>query len=247
MVVNDKPFVYSAIFSFSLYFLLIFLFFLYVKGYDVKKYDALNNQTVLELELLFDEDETRVQKRKIKEIFKDEIKQVDKAVSRSAKDTANIKSLFANVKTSKDVKVEKRDVLNVQKSLVSSRYRSRFEKEKKTESLDVSKILDNVEQKSKKIVVQNTNSNNYDEYYSKIYEILNQRWSPKYKISGLASTVLITIYSDGRFSYKVTKGSGNPIFDKNLNSFLENETSRNYPSHNKGALVRLQVTFKSEE
>ena len=47
--------------------------------------------------------------------------------------------------------------------------------------------FDNVVQKSKKLTVQSTTSNNYDKYYSKIYEILNQRWSPKYKISGLES------------------------------------------------------------
>lgn len=244
-MVKDKLFVYSAIFSFSIYFLLIFLFFMYVKGYDVKKYDALKNETVLELELILD-DSPVVQKRKIKELFKD-TQEVEKTVSKKVDNTANIKSLFANVKTAKDAKIEKDPVLNVRKSLVSSRYKSKFEKEKKSQSVDVSKILDNVVQKSKKLTVQSTSSNNYDKYFSKVYEILNQRWAPKYKISGLESIVLINIRKNGTFSYKVLQRSGNPIFDQNLKSFLDNETSRSYPSHDKKSVVTLQVTFKSQE
>lgn len=246
-MVKDKLFVSSAIFAFSIYFLLIVLFFLYVKGYDVKKYDALKNQTVLELELVFDESETKVQKTKIKDLFKEKPEEIEKTTSRAITNTANIKSLFANVKTAKDTKVDNRDVLNVRKSLVSSRYKSKFEKEKKSNSLDVSNILDNVVQKSKKLTVQSTTNNNYDEYYSKIYEILNQRWSPKYKISGLKTVVLISIRKSGAFNYKILQRSGNPIFDKNLKSFLDNQTNASYPSHDKKSVVTLQVTFKSEE
>ncbi len=244
---NTKSFVYSAIFSFGLYFLLIFFFFLYVKGHDIKKYDALKNETILELELIVDDTQKVIQKTKIKDLFKEQPKVVKKETSRSVTNTANIKSLFANVKTAKDAPVVKKEVLNVNKSLVSSRYKSKFEKEKKRDSVNVSKILDNVVQKSKKLTVQSTTSNNYDKYYSKIYEILNQTWSPKYKISGLESTALISINKNGRFSYKILKRSGNPIFDKNLKNYLDSQTNRSYPSHNKKSQVTLQVTFKSEE
>ena len=234
----------SLIIALSIYLFIIFLFFLYLKTSDVKKFDAFNKTTTIELSILVDDDSKVINKKaqKIKNKKIDDV--VDKSKSKSAKQQNNVKSLFANVKDTNKNVIED-TVNNVVKSEVASRFKAQFEKERKSEKLSVSSLLNNV--KSKTSVLPSTESkNSIDPYYSKIYELLAQRWNPMMVGDELFAKVLVIITNSGSFDYKFLKYSGNEVFDKSLTSFLNEQVNITYPEHNKGSQTKIEVIFKSE-
>lgn len=245
---SDKKFFYvSGILSFSFYGLFFLLFILYVQSHNVKKIDAFSKTTVLELDIIVDtkpkQEEKTIQKLAQNSEKSDNI--VKKSTSKSVKTTANVQSLFANVSVAAQA-VKKEVINNTEKSLVSSRYKSKFEKQSKNESVSVSKLLDNVKQNSSKLLVSNSKNQN-DPYYSKIYELLASRWNPRIIIDNLSAKVIITIFSDGRFDYKLLVKSGNDIFDDSLYAFLESQKLEQFPPYEKGNSTDIEFTFKTKE
>ena len=154
---SDKKFFYvSGILSFSFYGLFFLLFILYVKSHNVKKIDAFSKTTVLELDIIVD-NKPKQEEKTIQKLVQNSEKSEDivkKSTSKSVKTTANVQSLFANVSVAAQT-VKKEVINNTEKSLVSSRYKSKFEKQSKSESVSVSKLLDNVKQNSSKLLVSN--------------------------------------------------------------------------------------------
>jgi hypothetical protein len=234
----------SFIIAISTYFFIIFLFFLYVKTSDVKKFDAFNKTTTIELSILLDDKSKVVNKEAQKEKSKTIDSVVEKSKSISAKQQNDVKSLFANVKDTNE-KVIEQSVNNVVKSEVASRYKAQFEKERKSEKLSVSTILNNVKSKAS-VLPSNESKNSVDPYYSKIYDILAKRWNPMISGDELFAKVLVIITNHGKFDYKFLKYSGNEFFDKSLTSFLNEQVNITYPEHNKGSEVKIEVIFKSE-
>ncbi len=247
---DDKNnFYLSGILAFTVYLLCLLAVALYLKTSDVKKFDAISKVTVLELDMI-------IEPNKLKEIkpIKSRTDQIDtkksnkivkKSASTSAKQKANLKSLFAKVKTDSP-KVAKEEILNVKKSTVASRFKSKFEKQQKSKNVTVSKLLDTVKSKSSVKIPTDTKNRN-DEYYSKIYELLASRWNPGLIIEGLSAKVLIIISSDGDFNFKFLKNSGNIIFDDSLKEFLEDQKTISYPAHNRGSKQKIAVTFTAEK
>ena len=170
---------------------------------------------------------------------------VKKSASVSAKKKANLKSLFAKVKTEAP-KIAKKEILNVKKSTVTSRFKSKFEKQQKSKNVTVSKLLDNVKSKSS-IKIPTDTKNRNDEYYSKIYELLASRWNPGLIIEGLSAKVLVIISSEGEFNFKFLKNSGNVNFDDSLRVFLQDQKLISYPTHNRGSKQKIAVTFTAEK
>jgi hypothetical protein len=246
---SDKKFFYvSGILSFSFYCLFFLLFILYVKSHNVKKIDAFSKTTVLELDIIVDNKPKEEEKKTIQNVVKNTEKSEDivkKSTSKSVKTSANVQSLFANVSVASQ-NVKKEVVNNTQKNLVASRYKSKFEKQSKNESVSVSKLLDNVKQNSSKLLVSNSKNQN-DPYYSKIYELLASRWNPRVIIDDLSAKVIITIFSDGRFDYKLLIKSGNDIFDDSLYDFLESQKSEIFPPYEKGSSTDIEFTFRTKE
>lgn len=245
---SDKNFFYiSGMISFSFYCLFFLLFVLYVKGHNVKKIDAFSKATVLELNFVVDtkpkEEEKTVQATVMKNTEKSQ-EEVKQSASKSLKVTsANVQSLFAKV--SVDAPAKKEVVTNTEKNVVMSKFKAEVEKQTKSET-SVSKLLENVKQSSSKLTVSD-NKNESDPYYSKVYELLASRWSPRIDIDDLAAKVLITIYSDGRFEFSFLKYSGNGAFDDDLSNFLTEQTMVLYPPHDKGNKTSIEITFKSKE
>jgi hypothetical protein len=234
----------SLLIALFTYFFIIFLFFLYLKTSDVKKFDAFNKTTTIELSILIDDKSEVVNKKSKSEKTKNVEKIVKKAKSKSAKQQNSVKSLFANVKDSSENVIEK-SVNNVVKSEVTSRFKAQFEKERKSEKLTVSSLLNNVKTKTS-VMPSNESKNSIDPYYSKIYEILAQRWNPMMVGDDLFAKVLVIITNDGRFDFKFLRYSGNEIFDKSLTSFLNEQVTITYPEHDKGSETKIEVIFKSE-
>lgn len=246
---DDKSnFILSGILAIGLYTLFLLSCALYLKSQDIKKFDAISKVTVLELDIILEpskeKDKKQVKNKTDQKDTKKSNEVVKKSTSMSAKKRSDLKSLFANVKTTSP-KVTKEKVLNIQKSTVTSRFKSKFEKQRKSQNISVSKLLDSVKSKSS-VVLPTKTTQRTDKYYSKINELLYSRWNPTVIIDGLLAKVIVTIYDDGRFEYKFLSYSGNIQFDDSLKSFLELETYKSYPPYEKGNKTDIEIIFKAE-
>lgn len=247
---NDKNnFYLSGVLAFGLYLLFILLFALYMKSQDVKKFDAISKVTVLELDIIIEpkiKEDTKPIKNKTDQIdTKKSNELVKKSTSISAKKRSNLKSLFSNVKTNAP-KVAQKKILNVKKSTVTSRFKSKFEKQQKSKNITISKLLDSVTSKSSVKVPTDSIEKN-DEYYSKIYDLLASKWKPMLINEGLSAKVLVIISSDGNFDYKFLSYSNDVRFDESLKNFLESQKFDRYPRHNRGSQQEIAVTFTAQK
>ena len=246
---DTSNFYLSGVLAFGLYLLFILLFALYVKSQDIKKFDAISKVTVLELDIVIEpkkEEELKPIKTKTDQVdTKKSSEIVKKSASVSAKKRSNLKSLFAKVKTTAP-KIAEQKVLNVKKSLVSSRFKSKFEKQRKSNNIAVSKLLDSVKSKSS-VKVPTDSKHKNDKYYSKIYELLASKWKPMLILDGLSAKVLIIISSSGDFDYKFLRYSENYRFDDSLRAFLEEQKFERYPPHDRGSKQEIAVTFTAQK
>ena len=243
---SEKSYFLSGLIAFIIYLFCIVSILFYLSENESKKIDAMQKNTILQLEIIVDNTQ-KIQKstsKPVKKVIKKEEKIVEKSKSVSITKTADLKSLFSKVKT-KAKKVEKKEVVNVKKSLVSSRFRSNFEKQRKSENIKVSNILDDVTVKSRANVSMDSKYDK-DPYYSKIYEMLGQRWNNVITFDELFASVLITITSSGGFDYRIIKGSGDETFDEALKDFLQNQKLELYPAYTKGSKTQIEVIFKSK-
>ena len=248
MINKDNIFVLSGILSITFYIFIIFFFFIYSHNHKVKKISINTKETFLELEVVSKKISNKAKISK-------EINFHDKTITKktnlkiksksiSTKRVTNLKSLFAKVKT-KAIKINKDKALNIKKSNQISRYKSKFEKQRKQE---ISKLIKSIN----KINVK-TNLNNEkiqfdtDKYYSKIKEILTLRWYTWNTtiLNNLTAKVIIFIDTQGHFSYRIIKNFGYDQVDLNLESFLDSETNRLYPKPKKDASI--EIIFKLEK
>jgi hypothetical protein len=142
-------------------------------------------------------------------------------------------------------KVHKKNISTVKKSSISSRFKSKFEKERKVEKLELSKLsIDRLNIKDKNIITESKNDN--DPYFSKIYKILTQRWQPIIFYNDLSAKVLLFISSKGIFSYQFIQYSNNSGFDTQLKEFLDKESLKRYPISPKGNSIKIEILFQSK-
>jgi len=246
---NKQDLIYSALASLAIYIILILSFLIYVKTNEVKKINAVVKTTVLQLDVILDSNPEKKEEVTLKSAVKNQKtaeKIVKKTTSSSLKQRSNLKSLFANVKT--DIKkVAKKKVLNVKNSSIASRFKSKFEKEKKSKNIVLSNLKQKVESKSsRKNVTMNKDKNEQDPYYSKIYQLLSSRWNPTIFADDLKAKVNIVIFNNGKFSFKFIQYSGNDSFDNQLKEFLNNETLKSYPVSPSNKTVNIEISFQSK-
>jgi len=246
---NKQELIYSAIASISIYIILILSFLVYVKTSEVKNINATVKTTVLQLDMILETKTEKKEKITIKSTVKNRDiakKIVKKTTSVSVKQRSNLKSLFANVKTNIK-KVSKDKVLNVKNSSIASRFKSKFEKEKKTKNIVLSKLTEKLESKSSnKNVMMDKAKDKQDPYYTKIYQILSTRWIPTIFADDLKAKVNIIIFNNGKFSFKFIQYSGNDGFDNQLKAFLSSETQKSYPVSPLNKTVNIEISFQSK-
>ncbi len=246
---NKQELIYSAIAAISIYIILILSFLVYVKTSEVKKINATVKTTVLQLDVILESKVDQKEKITIKSTVKNrEIakKVVKKTTSVSVKQRSNLKSLFANVKTNAK-KVSKDKVLNVKNSSIASRFKSKFEKEKKTKNIVLSKLTEKVESKTNnKNIMMDKSKDKQDPYYSKIHQMLSSRWVPTIFDDDLKAKVNIIIFNNGKFSFKFIQYSGNDGFDNQLRNFLSTETQKSYPISPSNKTVNIEILFQSK-
>lgn len=232
----------SGFLSISVYLAICVSFLIYVNAPKPKKFDS-SKTTVLELELI----STKAQEKKVaKKTVQKEPEIVKKATSRSHKQKAvDAKSLFANVKT-KAVKKTEKVVTTAKESIDPSRFKSKFQKQKKTDNTNVSKLLNDTKTTTNMPKTSSSGKGEKHKYFSQIKEILWQRWNPRLLEPGLVVKVLVMITNDGRFDYRIMKYSSDERFDESLKEFLEIQKNESFPTHKINTKVDIIINFKSE-
>ena len=234
-------FLLSGVLSASIYISICVFFLFYINAPKPKKFDSAKT-TVLELELISTKsNERKVAKKTVKKV--EEV--VKKSTSKSHKQAADFKSLFAKVST-KAVKKTEKTTNTVKESIDPSRFKSKFQKQKKTDNSSVSKLLNDSKTTTNMPKTSSSGKGEKHEYFSKVKEILWQRWSPKLLEEGLVVKVLIMITNSGNFDYRIIKYSRDERFDESLKEFLESQKNESFPTHKINTKVDIIINFKSE-
>lgn len=238
----------SAFIAISFYILIILLFVVYLQSSKVTKFESITKDTILELDLIIEkniEKKSIVSKTVSKKIKSKKI--IKKSTALSAKKKTNLKSLFARVST-KARAIKTKKVLNIRSNQVNSRFKSKYQKQKRNNSVKNSKLLDVKSKKEFKKINLSANKGNYDKYYSKISNIILTRWYmyPIFKQNDYLLIAEIIIDNKGVFSYHIVSYSGNLIIDKAVKEFLEDETTKSYPIAPDGTNKRIRINFKPE-
>jgi len=243
-MVDKKNLYISAVLALFVYVFLVLLLLLYLKESNIKKIDAVSKNTVLQLDIVFDTPVNTKQTLKIKSENNTKLAQkvVKKTTSNSLKQKSDLKSLFADVKTSAK-KVNKEKILNVKKSSVSSRFKSKFEKVK---DVVLSDLLEKQNVNNVKKVVLSESKNETDPYFSKIYQMLSSRWNPTVFSNNLSARILVIISNNGIFSFKFIQYSENIGFDKQLKDFLNSESLKKYPINPNENATNIEILFQSK-
>jgi periplasmic protein TonB len=239
---NNFSFILSGIIAFSFYAFVCFLLFAYIASPIPKTYDLKSTSTTIELDMITEKAEKKMVEKKTEKIIETEAVKEEKVASASNEKKPDLKSLFANVKETAKT-VTKEEVNNIEKSIDPKRFKSKFEKEKRTNNIKIDKILEDEKTATN---VKSTNANKgqeTDEYFSQVQELLSA-WVPVG--SGLKAVVLIMIDTDGRFDYRVVTNSGDEAFDSSLKAFLEEQKNVAYPKPTKGKDIKVNVDFRSE-
>lgn len=237
---NNSSFIISGIIAFFIYFSICFLVMYYIFSPIKESINITPSSTTIELDMIEEIAEKKMVERKTEKIVKEEV--VEKSTSASNEKKPDLKSLFANVKETAKT-VTKEEVNNIEKSIDPKRFKSKFEKEKKSNNIKIDKLLEDEKTATN---VKSSNSNKgqeTDEYFSKVHELLSV-WNPVG--TGLKAVVLIMIDLDGRFDYRVVTNSGDEGFDSSLKAFLEEQKNLAYPKPTKDKDIRINVDFKSE-
>jgi len=242
---NKKYFFLSAIAAVTIYIFIVISFFYYLDSKNVKKVAAISKNTVLQLDIILENKQVSKITSTTQAIkSKKSSKVVKKSKSNSAKRKSNLKSLFAHVKT-KAAKITKKTALNIKQSSISSRFKSKFEKQKKVDKLTVSKLVKNKQTTAKKAVVSNVKKDT-NPYFAKIYNLISIRWQPTSFFNNLKAKVLITISNTGTFSYKFIKYSNDTGFDTQLTNFLDQESTKVYPVNPNKTKTTIEISFQSK-
>lgn len=240
---NNSLFLISGAISLTLYFSLCFLVMFYIFTPQKQSINITPSSTTIELEMIEQIAEKKMVERKVEKII-EEKEPVEKSASNSNEKKPDLKSLFANVKETA-TKVAKEEVNNVEKSIDPKRFKSKFEKEKKSSNIKIDKLLEDEATTTTSRVKSSSKGDKSDDYASKIYEIL-QAGAPITQDVNIISKVVISISANGRFDYKIEKASGNAFYDAALKAYLDSQRGVTYPLPPNGKGVRYSVDFKFE-
>ena len=248
---NRSNFLFGGFIAITSYLIIVLAFFINIQERKATKYKTQNTQTILEINIVSvakEEQKTvqsKVEKPKpVKTIVK-------KTVSKSAKKTTDLKSLFAKVST-KSSKIVKQQTHKTKTSTTQSRFKSKYEREKKVDNVKLSKLSqfkdESKSNKSKKMT-QSNDDGKFDQYYSKINNLILTKWynyplltDSKYKVE-----VNITIDKQGKFSYHVVLLSGISNVDNSVKTFLENQRLELYPISPDGKTKTIRINFIPEQ
>src|SRR5574344_2934855 len=239
---NNSSFIISGIIAFFIYFSICFLVMYYIFSPIKESINITPSSTTIELDMIEEIAEKKMVERKTEKIVKEEV--VEKSTSASNEKKPDLKSLFANVKETSN-KVVKEEVNNVEKSIDPKRFKSKFEKEKKSTNIKIDRLLEDEKTATDSKVKSSSKGEKNDDYASKIYEIL-QSGAPISQDTNLVAKVVIMIDENGKFDYKFQKVSGDAAYDASLKAYLDGQRNVAYPVPPSGKVVKYSVDFKFE-
>lgn len=241
---NSSSFVISGIISFILYIGLCVSVLLYIISPTPKTYSIKPTATTIDLDMIIEKSETKMVERKVDKVIEKKEEVIEKSTSASNEKKPDLKSLFANVKETAS-KVVKEEVNNVEKSIDPKRFKSKFEKEKKSTNIRIDRLLEDEKTATNSKSTNSAKGEESDDYFSQVSDLLSA-WVPSSREEGLKAVVLVMIDLSGKFDYRFVQGSGNEMFDTSLRAFLDQQTNIVYPKPTKGKAVKINVDFKSE-
>ena len=199
--------------------------------------------TAIELDMIEEIADKKMVEKKVEKIV-EEKQPVEKATSNSNEKRPDLKSLFANVKETSN-KVVKEEVNNIEKSIDPKRFKSKFEKEKKSSNIKIDKLLEDEKTATDSKLKSSAKGDKSDDYASKIYEIL-QAGAPISQDTKVLAKVIIMVDENGKFDYKIQKASSDEGYNEALKSYLDTQRGVPYPIPPNGKGVRYSVDFKFE-
>src|SRR5574344_1721626 len=224
---NNSSFIISGIIAFFIYFSICFLVMYYIFSPIKESINITPSSTTIELDMIEEIAEKKMVERKTEKIVKEEV--VEKSTSASNEKKPDLKSLFANVKKSIDPK----------------RFKSKFEKEKKSSNIKIDKLLEDEKTATDSKLKSSAKGDKSDDYASKIYEIL-QAGAPISQDTKVLAKVIIMVDENGKFDYKIQKASSDEGYNEALKSYLDTQRGVPYPIPPNGKGVRYSVDFKFE-
>ena len=239
---NNSSFIISGIIAFFIYFSICFLVMYYIFSPIKESINITPRSTTIELDMIEEIAEKKMVERKTEKIVKEEV--VEKSTSASNEKKPDLKSLFANVKETSN-KVVKEEVNNVEKSIDPKRFKSKFEKEKKSSNIKIDKLLEDEKTATDSKLKSSAKGDKSDDYASKIYEIL-QAGAPISQDTKVLAKVIIMVDENGKFDYKIQKASSDEGYNEALKSYLDTQRGVPYPIPPNGKGVRYSVDFKFE-
>lgn len=244
---NKSLFFLGGVISFSFYIFICVIFIYYVASPKTKVYTIKSKETVIELDVITKiSDKKRIEKKEDKKTAKNIEKLIKRSTSRSNEKKPDLKSLFGKVKT-KSENVVKKEINNVSKSLDPSRFKSKFEKQKKSSNIKIDKLFnDKQTTTNQRRKTSSKNEQSDDKYVNLIASMLDQ-WNPTLSEIELKARVKVSISPRGEFSYNFVQFSSNLSFNASLKAFLDEQTSIIYPIPPKGKTYTQIVNFTSKE
>src|SRR5574344_2044677 len=220
---NSTSFLISGIVAFSIYFSFCFLILLYIYSPINEAINITPTTTAIELDMIEEIADKKMVEKKVEKIV-EEKQPVEK-------ETSN--------------KVVKEEVNNVEKSIDPKRFKSKFEKEKKSNNVKIDKLLEDEKTATNTKTKSSSKGDKNDDYGSKIYEMLYSR-APISEDKSLVITVLVTISANGNFDYKFVKRSSSEAYNTSIRLYLDEQKDVSYPPPPSGNAVKYTVDFKFE-
>lgn len=198
--------------------------------------------TAIELDMIEEIADKKMVEKKVEKIVED--KPVEKATSNSNEKRPDLKSLFANVKETSN-KVVKEEVNNVEKSIDPKRFKSKFEKEKKSNNVKIDKLLEDEKTATNTKTKSSSKGDKNDDYANKVHEMLHSR-APISEDISLVIVVKVLISASGNFDYKFVKRSSNEAYNTAIRLYLDEQKDISYPLPPDGKEKTYNVNFKFE-
>lgn len=215
----------SFVASLALYLLCVFsLFFTSNFQENAKKYTT-SKDDFIDVFIEFDSDESSENLAKF-----DEINQQKTTNKQSAQN--DLQDLFSQINKS-----------NLDKAILSRQKSD--EKTTNKSAKDIVKSLELAKNKGQKI---KQNSGIYDEYYGQITQILQDYWRNYKAQSDNSAIVRITIYKNGKFSFKIVELSQDFEFNKKVRKFLDSIANITFPpSLQEKSVIDVNLQDKTEK
>jgi hypothetical protein len=235
----------SFIIAISVYVLLILLILLYLKEPKAKKYNIKKKETFVQINLITSDDKSIIKEKtsKNKKVLKNKINKA----SNNNKTKTNLKSLFAKVKVDSN-KFTKKELLNTKTDTKKGRFKSKSTTNTKNNNIKISK-LKNVNKASVKNINNKSGDEKEDNYFSKIKELILNRWyeNPIYTDDDYLVKVYVTIDNKGNFNFNIIKYSKIIEIDNLLVKFLKEQRDIKYPVAKDNKQKTILINFKSED